>query len=81
MLQHGVDAGAARRAASSRASTGTESVLLATGILGATVMPHVIYLHSALTQNRIKPRDDGERRELLRFQRLDVASRWASPAW
>src|SRR4051794_33500828 len=51
---------------------GTESVLLATGILGATVMPHVIYLHSALTQHRIAPRDDGERRELLRFQRLDV---------
>jgi len=51
---------------------GTESVLLATGILGATVMPHVIYLHSALTQHRIAPRDDTERRELLRFQRLDV---------
>jgi manganese transport protein len=51
---------------------GTESVLLATGILGATVMPHVIYLHSALTQHRIAPRDDAERRALLRFQRLDV---------
>jgi manganese transport protein len=51
---------------------GTETVLLATGILGATVMPHVIYLHSALTQGRIKPRDDGERRSLLRFQRVDV---------
>jgi manganese transport protein len=51
---------------------GTESILLATGILGATVMPHVIYLHSALTQDRIKPRDDSERRALLRFQRLDV---------
>jgi manganese transport protein len=50
----------------------TESVLIATGILGATVMPHVIYLHSALTQNRVLPRDDGERRELLRFERLDV---------
>jgi manganese transport protein len=47
-------------------------VLLATGILGATVMPHVIYLHSALTQGRIKPRDDGERRSLLRFERIDV---------
>ena len=33
--------------------SGTESVLLATGILGATVMPHVIFLHSALTQGRI----------------------------
>jgi manganese transport protein len=51
---------------------GTESILLATGILGATVMPHVIYLHSALTQNRIRPRDDAEKRELLRFERLDV---------
>ncbi len=51
---------------------GTDSILLATAILGATVMPHVIYLHSALTQNRIRPRDDGERRELLRFERLDV---------
>jgi manganese transport protein len=51
---------------------GTESVLLATGILGATVMPHVIYLHSALTQGRLRPRDDGEKRALLRFQRLDV---------
>jgi manganese transport protein len=51
---------------------GTESVLLATGILGATVMPHVIYLHSALTQSRLKPRDDKEKRALLRFQRLDV---------
>jgi manganese transport protein len=51
---------------------GTESILLATGILGATVMPHVIYLHSALTQGRIVTRDDTERRALLRFQRLDV---------
>jgi manganese transport protein len=51
---------------------GTDSVLLATGILGATVMPHVIYLHSALTQNRIPTNDDGERRRLLRFQRLDI---------
>jgi manganese transport protein len=51
---------------------GQESVLLATGILGATVMPHVIYLHSALTQRRVQPRDDGERRSLLRYQRLDV---------
>jgi len=51
---------------------GVDSVLLATGILGATVMPHVIYLHSALTQDRIRPVDDGERRLLLRSQRFDV---------
>jgi manganese transport protein len=52
--------------------SGTESVLLATGILGATVMPHVIYLHSALTQSRLSPKNDAERREILRFQRFDV---------
>jgi manganese transport protein len=51
---------------------GTDSLLLATGILGATVMPHVIYLHSALTQRRIEARSDGERRRLLSFQRIDV---------
>ena len=51
---------------------GTDSVMLAVGILGATVMPHVVYLHGALVQSRIVPRDDGERRALLRFQRLDV---------
>ena len=51
---------------------GTDSVLLAVGILGATVMPHVVYLHSALTQSRIKAEDDDERRELMRFQRVDV---------
>ncbi|MEJ7894656.1 MAG: Nramp family divalent metal transporter, partial [Solirubrobacteraceae bacterium] len=51
---------------------GTDSILLATGILGATVMPHVIYLHSALTQNRIALRNDTERRRMLRFNRIDV---------
>jgi manganese transport protein len=52
--------------------SGTDSILLAVGILGATVMPHVVYLHSALTQDRVKPEDDNERRELMRYQRLDV---------
>jgi len=51
---------------------GSDSVLLAAGIVGATVMPHVVYLHSALTKSRVICRDDAERRELLRFQRLDV---------
>ena len=51
---------------------GTESILLATGIVGATVMPHVIYLHSALTQNRIVGRNDNERRRILRFEKIDV---------
>ncbi|MGA3154877.1 MAG: Nramp family divalent metal transporter [Streptosporangiaceae bacterium] len=48
------------------------SLLLVTGIIGATVMPHVVYLHSALTKSRVPCRDDAERRELTRFQRLDV---------
>jgi manganese transport protein len=48
------------------------SLLLVSGIIGATVMPHVVYLHSALTKSRVDVSDDRERRELLRFQRLDV---------
>ncbi len=51
---------------------GNESVLLAVGILGATVMPHVIYLHSALMQNRIVPESDAEARRLMRYTRIDV---------
>jgi manganese transport protein len=51
---------------------GSESVLLAVGILGATVMPHVIYLHSALTQNRIVPHTHEEARKLYRYTRIDV---------
>jgi manganese transport protein len=51
---------------------GTESILLAVGILGATVMPHVIYLHSALMQDRIVPQDDSEARRLYRFTKIDV---------
>src|ERR671932_636882 len=51
---------------------GSESVLLAVGILGATVMPHVIYLHSALLQNRIRPESDDQARTLMRYTRVDV---------
>jgi manganese transport protein len=51
---------------------GSESVLLAVGILGATVMPHVIYLHSALTQNRVVPQNDDEARRLYRYTKIDV---------
>ena len=50
----------------------SDRLLLVSGIIGATVMPHVIYLHSALTKSRVSCGDDAERRELLRFQRLDV---------
>jgi manganese transport protein len=48
------------------------SLLLVCGIIGATVMPHAIYLHSALTKDRVDVHGDDERRQLLKFQRLDV---------
>ena len=51
---------------------GSGSVLLAVGILGATVMPHVIYLHSALMQDRIVPDNEAEARRLFRYTRIDV---------
>src|SRR6478736_176716 len=51
---------------------GSESVLLAVGILGATVMPHVIYLHSALTQNRVVPQNDAEAHRLYGYTKIDV---------
>jgi manganese transport protein len=51
---------------------GTESVLLATGILGATVMPHVVFLHSALMQGRIVVRDPAQLKRLFRFECVDV---------
>jgi manganese transport protein len=52
---------------------GSESVLVAAGILGATVMPHVIFLHSALTQGRIVVRDPAKLKRLFRFEVIDVA--------
>jgi manganese transport protein len=51
---------------------GSEAVLLSVGILGATVMPHVIYLHSALTQDRLVPETDEDAQTLLRYTRIDV---------
>jgi manganese transport protein len=51
---------------------GSGSVLLAVGILGATVMPHVIWLHSALVQDRIRPETEEQARRLMRFTRVDV---------
>jgi manganese transport protein len=51
---------------------GPQSVVLAVGILGATVMPHAIFLHSALTQNRIVVRKDRLMKRLFRFEIIDV---------
>ena len=50
----------------------SEALLLAVGIIGATVMPHAIYLHSGLTQARIPVRDDNDRRMVLRFSNREV---------
>jgi manganese transport protein len=50
----------------------SESVLLAVGILGATVMPHVIYLHSALTQHRLVGATEEAKRRIFRFELVDV---------
>ncbi len=51
---------------------GSESLLLAVGILGATVMPHVIFLHSSLTQDRIRPTTDRQAKLLMRYTIIDV---------
>lgn len=51
---------------------GSGAVLLSVGIVGATVMPHVIYLHSGLTQNRIVPRNDAEKHRIFDFEKVDV---------
>jgi manganese transport protein len=66
------DFAAARDAVLHPRFAGTESVLLAAGILGATVMPHVIYLHSALTQNRIVARTSEQKRRIFRYELLDI---------
>jgi manganese transport protein len=52
--------------------SGPESVLLAAGILGATVMPHVVYLHSALTQQRVSATTPEARKKVYSFERWDV---------
>lgn len=49
-----------------------ESLVLAAGILGATVMPHVIFLHSALTQGRVRVTDPAQQIMLYRFEIADV---------
>jgi manganese transport protein len=51
---------------------GSNAAYLAVGIVGATVMPHVIYLHSSLTKARVETRNDAERRRVLRYERVDV---------
>jgi manganese transport protein len=49
-----------------------EALLLSVGIIGATIMPHAVYLHSGLTQARVPVRNDGERRRVLRFSNREI---------
>jgi manganese transport protein len=49
-----------------------DAVTIAVGIIGATVMPHALFLHSGLTQHRASARNEGERRKLLRFSNIEV---------
>lgn len=51
---------------------GVDSILLAAGILGATVMPHAIYLHSSLTQSRIVGIDEREKKQIFRLEFIDI---------
>jgi manganese transport protein len=48
------------------------ALMISVGIIGATVMPHAVYLHSGLTQQRVPVRNEGERRKLLRFSNIEV---------
>ena len=50
----------------------TDAALLAVGIIGATVMPHAVFLHSGLQQGRIVPRNDGEARIIHRGAKFDA---------
>jgi manganese transport protein len=51
---------------------GVNSILFAAGILGATVMPHAIYLHSSLMQNRVVGANDIERKKIFQFEFIDI---------
>src|SRR5262249_55009187 len=51
---------------------GADSVMLAVGIIGATVMPHAIFLHSSLTQGRMPARTDAERRRIISYSNREV---------
>ncbi len=66
------DWGAALRGMAVPSISDHSALTLAVGIVGATIMPHVIYLHSGLTQSRLEARNDRERRVLVRFSNREV---------
>jgi manganese transport protein len=67
-----VDWGAAGRGLITPHIAGTDALMISVGIVGATVMPHAIYLHSALTQARTLLSSDEERERVLRFSNREV---------
>ncbi|MBW4083906.1 Nramp family divalent metal transporter [Paenibacillus sp. S150] len=66
------DAGAVAAGIFTPQFQGVDSVLLAAGILGATVMPHAIYLHSSLTQSRVVGIDDREKKQIFKLEFIDI---------
>jgi manganese transport protein len=52
----------------------SNALTISVGIIGATVMPHVLFLHSGLTQNRVTPRNEHERARLLKFSNIEVVA-------
>ncbi len=72
MLIAPVDWGAAAAGLASPVLPDAAALTIAVGIIGATVMPHAIYLHSGLTQGRAPVRSETERRKLLRFSNVEV---------
>lgn len=51
-----------------------DALTIAVGIIGATVMPHAIFLHSGLTQTRVTIRHEGDRRKVLRYSNIEVVA-------
>jgi manganese transport protein len=69
-----VDWGAAVHGLVTPRITDGEALMIAVGIVGATVMPHAIYLHSALTQSRTPLQSDAERERVLRYSNREVVA-------
>ncbi|MEF2073151.1 Nramp family divalent metal transporter [Consotaella aegiceratis] len=67
-----VDWGAAAAHAVTPQMPDAEALMISVGIIGATVMPHAVYLHSGLTQKRTLPRSSAEKRILVRFSNREV---------
>ena len=67
-----IDWGAAAVGLTTPQMPDAKALTIAVGIIGATVMPHAVYLHSGLTQSRAVVRDDADRRRVLHFSNVEV---------